>query len=105
MVKNKQTKGKITKDMNFVEIFQKNPDAFDVLFKKGMHCVGCGMAASETLEEGAMAHGLDADEIVNEINKETKNKKTKKKVKSKNKKSKVKKTKVKKSIKKPQKRK
>jgi len=64
----KQTKTKINKNMNFIEIIQKNPDAFEILFKKGMHCVGCGMAGSETLEEGALAHGINPDKLVDEIN-------------------------------------
>jgi hybrid cluster-associated redox disulfide protein len=74
--KTKKSNRKITKDMNFVEILEKNPDAFEILFRKGMHCIGCGMAGSETLEEGALIHGLDPDKLVSEINKT--NKKVKK---------------------------
>ena len=87
---------KITKDMNFAEILEKNPDAAEVLFKSGMHCIGCGMAMFETLEQGAMVHGLDPDKIVAEINGETiiKKKPAKKKaVEKKVAKSKVKKVK------------
>jgi hypothetical protein len=29
----------------------------------------CGMAQSETLEQGAMAHGLDPKKVVKELNK------------------------------------
>lgn len=59
----------ITKDMTFMQILEKNPNAGEILFKNGMHCIGCAMAMDETLEQGAWAHGLDADKIVNEINK------------------------------------
>jgi len=48
---------------------EKYPEAAEILMNKGMHCIGCGMAMFETLEQGAMVHGLDADELVNEINK------------------------------------
>ncbi|MEK6859709.1 MAG: DUF1858 domain-containing protein [Nanoarchaeota archaeon] len=75
----KQTKkakeNKITKNMSFSEILEKNPDAVEVLFRNGMHCIGCGMAAMETLEQGAMMHGLDPDKLVEEINRQLEKKK------------------------------
>jgi len=70
-------KQKITKQMTFNEIIEKNPEAVMVLLEKGMHCIGCGMAGFETLEQGALAHGLDADELVKELNKQGKNGSTK----------------------------
>ena len=69
---------KIIKSMSFSEIMEIAPDAGEVLFKSGMHCIGCGMAAFETLEQGAMAHGLDPDKLVNEINKKISGKEDKK---------------------------
>jgi len=70
---------KINKKMSFMEVMRKNPDAIEVLLDKGMHCMGCGMAMQETLEDGAIAHGLDADELVKEINAMVKCNKVKKK--------------------------
>ena len=32
-----------------------------------MHCLGCPSAQGETLEEAAMVHGLDADELMAKI--------------------------------------
>ena len=61
---------KITKDMNITEVVQKYPDTFFVLMQVGMGCFGCAAASFETIEEGAMAHGIDADalcEILNEV--------------------------------------
>lgn len=90
---NKENKNKITKEMTFQEILDKNPDAVMILLEKGMHCIGCGMAGFETLEQGAMVHGLNPDELVEEINNSLdKTKKKKKKSKS-IKKNKIKKTK------------
>jgi len=60
----------ITKKMSFAEIMQKNPKAMEILMEKGMHCCGCAMASFETLEQGCIAHGLNPDKIVDEINKE-----------------------------------
>jgi hybrid cluster-associated redox disulfide protein len=33
-----------------------------------MHCLGCPSAQAESLEEACMVHGIDADELINEIN-------------------------------------
>ncbi len=59
---------KITKEMTFSDIVQKAPKSIEILFNYGMHCIGCGMAGMETLEQGALAHGLDPDKLVEEIN-------------------------------------
>ena len=58
----------INKSMTFAEIMQKSPEAAWILMEKGMHCMGCSMAGGETLEQGAIMHGIDADKLVEEIN-------------------------------------
>ena len=70
---NKESR-KITKEMSFSEIIEKNPEIIGILMEKGMHCIGCGMAAMETLEEGALIYGMDPDKLVDEINKKIKSK-------------------------------
>ncbi|MBS3075304.1 DUF1858 domain-containing protein [Candidatus Pacearchaeota archaeon] len=72
--KSKKKLNKITKEMSFSEIIEKNPEAIGILMEKGMHCIGCGMATMETLEQGALMHGMNPDELVEEINKKTKSK-------------------------------
>lgn len=65
-------KQKITKDMTLGEVAAKYPGAIMVLFKYGMHCIGCHVATYETVEQGAMAHGMGEKEIkqmVEEMNK------------------------------------
>ncbi len=74
--KNTKTKKElITKKMKFSEIMKKYPEVTESLFEKGMHCIGCVMSQFETLEQGALMHGMDPDELVEEINKKIKNKK------------------------------
>ena len=34
----------------------------------GMHCLGCPSSQGETIEEAAMVHGVDVDELVNMLN-------------------------------------
>ena len=65
----------IEKTMTFAEIMEKKPEAAGVLMKAGMHCFGCAMAGGETLEEGCLAHGLNPEKILREINKLRVNKK------------------------------
>jgi hybrid cluster-associated redox disulfide protein len=59
----KANKPKITKDMALGEVAAKYPAAIMVLFKYGLHCIGCHVATYETVEQGAMAHGLSDKEI------------------------------------------
>ena len=55
--------------MTFNEIMDRNPDSIEMLYNKGMMCMGCPFSEGETLEQGAAVHGLDADELVEELNK------------------------------------
>ncbi len=54
---------KITKDMTLGEVVTKYPKAAEVMLKQGLHCVGCHVAAYETVEQGAIAHGFDKKQI------------------------------------------
>jgi len=63
------SKEKITKDMTFAAIMELDSEAGAKLAERGLFCGGCPMAAFETLENGAKAHGVDADELVKELNK------------------------------------
>ena len=65
---------KITKNMTIGEVVSKHPKAVPVLMGHGLHCIGCHVAAWETLEQGAMAHGMSDKEIekmLKEINKKS----------------------------------
>ncbi|NJC87616.1 MAG: DUF1858 domain-containing protein [Desulfuromonas sp.] len=58
----------ITKDMTFHQVMRMNPEVLKVLGKFQLGCVGCMGAQHETLEQGAMAHGLDVEELLRELN-------------------------------------
>ncbi len=60
--------GKINKDMLIGEILSKNPEVAPVLMEIGMHCLGCPASQMESLEEAAIVHGVNIDELVNKIN-------------------------------------
>lgn len=59
---------KITKDMTFGEVLKDHPQVAHIFLKYGMHCIGCHIAPSETIEQGAVAHGVDVDTLVNDLN-------------------------------------
>jgi len=62
---------KITKKSKFSEILESKPEAVEILYGMGMHCVGCPMSAQESLEEGCKAHGMsekDIEEVVEKLN-------------------------------------
>ncbi len=60
---------KITKDMSIIDIVNKYPETVDVFQAYGMHCFGCMAARFENVEQGILAHGLDVDQLMEELNK------------------------------------
>lgn len=59
---------KVTKDMIISDIIKIDGGIIPILLGAGMHCIGCPSAQGETLEEAAMVHGLNSDELVSDIN-------------------------------------
>ncbi|MCI8356594.1 MAG: DUF1858 domain-containing protein [Lachnospiraceae bacterium] len=57
----------ITKDMTIGEILRTNPDVAPILMNAGMHCLGCPSAQGESLEEAAMVHGMNIDDLMAQI--------------------------------------
>ncbi|MCM1136287.1 MAG: DUF1858 domain-containing protein [Clostridium sp.] len=57
----------ITKEMTIGEILRTNPDVAPVLMEAGMHCLGCPSAQAESLEEAAMVHGMDINDLMSKI--------------------------------------
>lgn len=60
---------KFSKDTKIGEILEKDPNKIDLLIEIGMHCVGCPASQDETLEEACMIHGIDVNDVVEELNK------------------------------------
>jgi len=59
----------ISKENTIEEVVKKYPESVMVFMKHGLHCVGCHVSAFESIEEGAMAHGIDVDALVSDLNK------------------------------------
>ena len=69
----KKKKEVITKKMTFAEVLEKYPGTANILFVSGLHCIGCGGAMYETIEEGCKMHGFSKsqiDDLIKKLNKE-----------------------------------
>lgn len=58
----------VTKDMSIGEVVMKWPGTANTFLQHGLHCYGCAAARYETIEQGATAHGVNADELVKALN-------------------------------------
>ena len=58
----------VDKSILIGDLVQIDPGIIAILMSAGMHCVGCPSSAMESLEEAAMVHGIDPDDLVNDIN-------------------------------------
>ena len=61
----------ITKDTMIGELLrdQEHIDSIaEVLFGIGMHCPGCPSSQMETIEQAAMVHGIEPQELVDRLN-------------------------------------
>jgi hydroxylamine reductase len=65
----KKAKPKITKNMTIATVLAKNPKAAQILFKEGLHCLGCPSASYESLEAACQMHGLNLEKILKKLNK------------------------------------
>ncbi len=74
--------GKVKKEMTLGEVVSKYPQAAELMMQRGLHCIGCGVAFFETIEQGAMAHGMsnkETEKMIKEINKRINKKEAKNK--------------------------
>ncbi len=59
---------RITKETLIGDAIRIDAGLVPILMGAGMHCVGCPSAQGESIEEAAMVHGIDVDELMEEIN-------------------------------------
>ncbi len=58
----------ITRDMPIGDVVQKYPQTIPVFLAHGLMCFGCAIARFENVEQGAMAHGIDVDALMKDLN-------------------------------------
>ncbi|MGC9309952.1 MAG: DUF1858 domain-containing protein [Candidatus Nanoarchaeia archaeon] len=62
---------KITKETTFAELIELG--LAEKLAERGLACISCHLAQLETIEQGAISHGLDPNTLVKELNQELEN--------------------------------
>ena len=58
----------INKNTPIARLIRIDQEIQYILMNNGMHCVGCAASSNETLEQACAVHGLNCDDVVDEIN-------------------------------------
>jgi hybrid cluster-associated redox disulfide protein len=58
----------VNKNMSIAEVVMKWPETAGAFMEAGLHCYGCAAARFETIEQGALAHGIDPDKLIETLN-------------------------------------
>ena len=58
----------ITKDTIIGDILDVAPQTAPIFLSIGMHCLGCPASRGETVEQACAVHGVDADDLLEQIN-------------------------------------
>ncbi len=59
---------KIRKEMSIGEVVQTYPQTIQVFLKHGLMCFGCAIAQFENIEQGALAHGINVNALMKDLN-------------------------------------
>ena len=60
---------KVTKESVIGDILDAAPQTAPFFLEMGMHCLGCRASRGEPVEMACMVHGVNADELIEKINK------------------------------------
>lgn len=59
----------VNKEMSIGEVLRMDRGTAPIFMQYGMHCLGCPHATAESLEAACAVHGVDADNLVADLNK------------------------------------
>ena len=59
---------KVTNETLIADVLKLNQGTATILLRHGMNCVNCPGAQRETLEDAAGTHGMDVENLVEELN-------------------------------------
>lgn len=59
---------KVNKSTMIGELLQIDENVAPILLNIGMHCLGCPSSQMETIEQAAMVHGIEPQELVDRLN-------------------------------------
>jgi hybrid cluster-associated redox disulfide protein len=58
----------VTKDTLIGEVLNADNTTAPYFFEMGMHCLGCPASSAESLEDACAVHGVEVEELVNQLN-------------------------------------
>ncbi len=58
----------VTKETIIMDVLKMDEGTAPFFLNIGMHCLGCPSASGESIAEACAVHGVDADELVDQIN-------------------------------------
>lgn len=58
----------ISDDMPIGQVLKKYPQTMKVFLSHGLMCVGCAIARFENIRQGALAHGIDVEALIKDLN-------------------------------------
>lgn len=59
---------KVDKSMIIADVLRVDQGVVPILLQSGMHCLGCPSSQMESLEDACMVHGIDVEELVDDLN-------------------------------------
>jgi hybrid cluster-associated redox disulfide protein len=59
---------KFTKEMTIGEALKAHPRVYEVFMKYHMSCALCMLGSEESIEQGALLHGVEVEKILAELN-------------------------------------
>ena len=59
----------VNKEMTIGQVLTLNRQTAPIFMSFGMHCLGCPVSTGESIQDAAAVHGIDADALVEELNK------------------------------------
>ena len=58
----------VDKSMTLGQVLSADSGTARIFMEFGMHCLGCPHATAESIEEAAMVHGCNVDELIHQLN-------------------------------------
>ena len=58
---------RITENTTIGELLDAAPEMKDILASMGMHCSTCPIGRKETIGQAADAHGMDVDDLIEDL--------------------------------------
>lgn len=59
---------KVTKDMIISDVLSIDRGTVPIFLNSGMHCLGCPSSSGESIEDACAIHGIDADQLIADLN-------------------------------------